>query len=201
VEFPNYRLLDATYYLLGFLAWVRWGKTRKASRPCSPWCVAATATATRSAASPGRSTGMNRGPLPDAYSGLHAHQEGLQVPGRNVTRVGEMHFDAGELAPAISAYSRVAVPSKDSPYYDKGHLQVAWSYYRDNRFPDAIREFDNLVKWADSKKAAGDQVRIGSAPRGWCSTWASASPSLTGTAIPCPTRKPDLRTEVARGFR
>jgi len=38
------------------------------------------------------------------------------------------------LAPAISAYSRV-LAFKDSPYYDKAIYKLAWSYYRDNRFP------------------------------------------------------------------
>src|SRR5262249_44882047 len=28
---------------------------------------------------------------------------------------------------------------------------------RDNRFPEAVREFDKLVRWADEKKAGGDK--------------------------------------------
>src|SRR5262249_39992484 len=68
----------------------------------------------------------------------------------------EMHFDGGELPLAISAYMRV-LDYKDSSYYDKALYKLAWSYYRDNRFPEAIKEFDNLVRFADEKKAAGDK--------------------------------------------
>ena len=67
-----------------------------------------------------------------------------------------MHFDSGELAQAIPAYSRV-LQFKDSSYFDKALYKLAWSYYRDNRFQEAIREFDGLVKWADAKKASGDK--------------------------------------------
>ena len=58
---------------------------------------------------------------------------------------------------AIAAFKRV-LAFKDSPYYDRALYKLAWSYYRDNRFPEAVREFDNLVKYADSRKAAGQKV-------------------------------------------
>ena len=47
---------------------------------------------------------------------------------------------------------------KDSPYYDRALYKLAWSYYRDNRFPEAVREFDNLVRFADTRTAAGQKV-------------------------------------------
>ena len=47
---------------------------------------------------------------------------------------------------------------KDSPYYDRALYKLAWSYYRDNRFPEAVREFDNLVKYADARTEAGQKV-------------------------------------------
>ena len=72
------------------------------------------------------------------------------------TRIGEMHFDAAELPQAISAYTRV-LEFTDSTYYDKALYKLAWSYYRDNRFVEAIKEFDRLVKWADAKKSSGDK--------------------------------------------
>ena len=67
-----------------------------------------------------------------------------------------MHFDAAELPQAISAYSQV-LEFKDSSYYDKALYKLAWSYYRDNHFVEAIKEFDRLVKWADDKKSSGDK--------------------------------------------
>ena len=155
VEFPNYRLLDATYYLLGFclgeMGQEPEGKQALLAlvcsnryRPLDPPAPAA------------KSTGMNKGPLADTYQDCTPIKKDSKFLAETWTRVGEMHFDAGELALAISAYSRV-LAFKDSAYYDKAIYKLAWSYYRDNRFPEAIREFDNLVKWADGKKASGDK--------------------------------------------
>ena len=74
------------------------------------------------------------------------------------TRVGEFHFDnPNELRLAIAAFRKV-LTFKDSPYYDRAMYKLAWSYYRDNRFPEAVREFDNLVKYADARTAAGQKV-------------------------------------------
>jgi len=155
VEFPNYRLLDATYYLLGFclgeMGQEPEGKQALLAlvcsnqyRPLDPPPAAA------------KSTGLDKGPLVDTYKDCTPIKKDSKFLPETWTRVGEMHFDAGELALAISAYSRV-LAFKESAYYDKAIYKLAWSYYRDNRFPEAIREFDNLVKWADSKKAAGDK--------------------------------------------
>src|SRR5262249_2849237 len=36
--------------------------------------------------------------------------------------------------------------------YDKALYKLAWSYYRADRFPDAIQRFDELVKWSDEHK-------------------------------------------------
>jgi len=155
VEFPTYRLLDATYYLLGFclgeMGQEAEGKQALLALVCSNHYRPLDPPAP-----PARSTGMNRGPLPDAYQDCVPIKKDSKFLAEAWTRVGEMHFDSGELALAISAYSRV-LAFKDSAYYDKAIYKLAWSYYRDNRFPDAIREFDNLVKWADGKKAAGDK--------------------------------------------
>ena len=155
VEFPNYRLLDATYYLLGFCLG-EMGQEAEGKQALLALVCSNRYRPLDPPPPPARSTGMSRGPLPDAYQDCTPIKKDSKFLAETWTRVGEMHFDAGELAPAISAYSRV-LAFKDSPYYDKAIYKLAWSYYRDNRFPDAIREFDNLVKWADGKKAAGDK--------------------------------------------
>jgi tetratricopeptide (TPR) repeat protein len=82
------------------------------------------------------------------------------------TRIGEHHFDRGELEPAIYAYSQV-LPFKDSPYFDKALYKLAWSYYRADRFPEAVRRFDELVVLAD-RKQHGDatEKKEGSSLRG-----------------------------------
>ena len=82
------------------------------------------------------------------------------------TRIGEHHFDRGELEPAIYAYSQV-LPFPDSPYFDKALYKLAWSYYRADRFAEAVRRFDELVVLAD-KKRLGDaaEKKEGSSLRG-----------------------------------
>jgi hypothetical protein len=155
VEFPSYRLLDAAYYLLGFclgeMGLEAEGRQALLAltcanryRPLDPPPPAAPA---------GSST---RGPLTDIYKDCEPVKKDSKFLPEAWTRVGEMHFDSAELAQAISAYSRV-LQFKDSAYYDKALYKLAWSYYRDNRFVEAIREFDGLVKWADAKKATGDK--------------------------------------------
>ena len=155
VEFPNYRLLDATYYLLGFCL----GEMGQDAEARQALLALVCANQYRPLDPPSKlpvSTGSTKSALVDFYKECTPIKKESKFLPEAWTRVGEMHFDAAELAYAISAYGRV-LQFKDSPYYDKAIYKLAWSYYRDNRFIDAIREFDGLVKWADSKKAAGDK--------------------------------------------
>jgi len=154
-EFPNYRLLDATYYLLGFCLG-EMGQDPEARQALLALVCANQYKPLDKPAERKPSTGLSKGPLVDYYKDCTPIKKDSKFLPESWTRVGEMHFDAAELGWAISAYGRV-LAFKDSSYYDKAIYKLAWSYYRDNRFIDAIREFDGLVKWADSKKAAGDK--------------------------------------------
>ena len=153
-EFPNYRLLDAAYYLLGFclgemgqepqarqamLALVCANKFKPMDPPDLPkFCK------------PDK-------PDDDPYLDCKPVKDSKFIP-EAWTRIGEFHFDSpNELRLAIAAFKRV-LEFKDSPYYDRALYKLAWSYYRDNRFPDAVRQFDNLVIYADKRKAAGQKV-------------------------------------------
>ncbi len=156
-EFPNYRLLDAAVYLLGFclgemgndaeakqaLLALTCGNRFKPLDPPPP-------------TNPNAASASTRGPLTDTYNGCEPIKKDSKFVPEAWTRIGEMHFDNGELPLAISAYQRV-LDYKESSYYDKALYKLAWSYYRDNRFPEAIKGFDDLVKYADDKKAAGDK--------------------------------------------
>lgn len=158
IEFPNYRLLDAAIYLLGFCL----GEMGK--EPEAKQALLALTCANRykpldspPPAQPALGGGAStRGPVVDTYKDCTPVMKDSKFLPEAWTRVGEMHFDAAELALAISAYGRV-LQFKDSAYYDKALYKLAWSYYRDNRFPEAVKEFDNLVKFADEKKASGDK--------------------------------------------
>ncbi|MBK8012227.1 MAG: tetratricopeptide repeat protein [Deltaproteobacteria bacterium] len=70
------------------------------------------------------------------------------------TRIGEIYFDASDRASlemAISAYLEVQ-RFPESPYYDKALYKVAWTYYRLDRFSDAVAAFIQLVDYADRQK-------------------------------------------------
>lgn len=77
-------------------------------------------------------------------------------------RIGEYHFDYNELDEAISAYTQ-ALNYPENAYYDKALYKLAWSYYRNDRFEDAIATFKDLVQYADDKKAetgkSGSELR------------------------------------------
>src|SRR5205814_10413160 len=64
------------------------------------------------------------------------------------------HFDKNErkeVEQAIQAYAKV-LKYKDSPYYDKALYKIAWSYYRLDKYPEAVKSFIELVQYADDQK-------------------------------------------------
>lgn len=196
VDFPNYRLLDAAYYLLGFchsemgqepeakqvlLALTCSNKYRPLDPP-EPIKEAAATTGGR--------------PLKDVYGECKPVRPDSKFLAEAWTRVGEIHFDNGELEEAISAYTRV-LAFKDSSYYDKALYKLAWSYYRDNRFQKAIDEFDLLVKYADERKLKGES--FGSDLRPEAIQYLSVSfaePDWDGDTLP----DPDTGIQRARRF-
>lgn len=81
------------------------------------------------------------------------------------TRIGEIHFDGNDaesLEKAISAYRKVQ-QFPDSPYYDKALYKIAWTYYRLDRYDEAVTSFVELVDYADQQKAktgiSGSELR------------------------------------------
>jgi TolA-binding protein len=66
-------------------------------------------------------------------------------------RIGEYHFDYNQIDQAIAAYAN-ALNYPDNAFYDKALYKLAWSYYRGDRFEEAIAAFKDLVRYADKKK-------------------------------------------------
>ena len=155
VDFPNYRLLDAAYYLLGFCLGEMGQEAEGKQALLALTCANQYRPLDPPPPAPKPGARPVAGPA-DPYRTCQPVRKDSKFVPEAWTRIGEMHFDAAELPQAISAYTRV-LTYKDSPYYDKALYKLAWSYYRDNRFIEAIREFDGLVKWADQRKAAGDK--------------------------------------------
>lgn len=160
-DYPSYRNSDGAHYLLGYCLGEmgQEAESRQAFlglvchnkyAPLEPPPVI------------DRKTARTQNP----YTGCTPLQGESRFLAEAWTRIGEHHFDRGELEPAIYAYSQV-LPFTDSPYFDKALYKLAWSYYRADRFPEAVRRFDELVVLAD-RKQRGDAVekKEGSSLRG-----------------------------------
>jgi tetratricopeptide (TPR) repeat protein len=77
-------------------------------------------------------------------------------------RIGEYYFDAlnepEALTKAAQAYE-AAIRNRTHPLYDKALYKLGWTYYRMDRFEDAVARFLRLVDAYDAKapsEAAGD---------------------------------------------
>ena len=161
-EFPSYRFLDAAYYLLGFClgemgedqqaqagaARARLLEPIQAARHAGADAEAVAARAGRAATPPTRTS--TRSARRSGRSRSSSPRRGRASASSTSTTRTSCEF-------AIAAFRKV-LTFKDSPYYDRALYKLAWSYYRDNRFPEAVREFDNLVKYADARTAAGQKV-------------------------------------------
>ena len=63
-------------------------------------------------------------------------------------RVGEYYFDQGMLDEARDAYAE-SMQFKESRFYDKALYKLAWTYYRQDNFDEAIKRFEELVEYSD----------------------------------------------------
>jgi tetratricopeptide (TPR) repeat protein len=161
-RFPQYRLVDGAYYLLGWCLGEmnKEGEALQAMRalvcinkfkPLEP------------PQPPNPSKGKSHGKVEDPYTTCEPVKKDSRFLPEAWTRVGEFHFDNSELELAIAAYQRV-LNYPDSAYYDKALYKLAWAYYRADNYPEAIKRFDDLVVFSDKKKAEsgneGSDLRV-----------------------------------------
>ncbi len=150
-RFPNYRLVDGAYYLLGWCLGEmnQEGESLQAFRSlvCSNKYNALDPPAPPQP-SKGRGGFIEVDPYKDC---VPVKTESRFLP-EAWTRVGEFHFDNSELELAIAAYQRV-LQFKDSAYFDKALYKLAWSFYRADNYPESVKRFDELVVYSDKKKA------------------------------------------------
>jgi tetratricopeptide (TPR) repeat protein len=151
-RFPSYRLIDGAYYLLGWCLGEmnKEGESLQAMRalvcgnkykPLDP------------AEPPQPSKGrIGNRKFENPYAECVPVKKDSRFLPEAWTRVGEYHFDNSELELAIAAYTRV-LQFTDSPYFDKALYKLAWSNYRADNYPEAIKRFDELVVFSDRKKA------------------------------------------------
>ena len=151
VEFPKYRLIDGAYYLLGYCM----GEMNQEPEARQAFLALSCTNKHRALdppAPPRPSRGRHTGSVDDPYKDCKPISEQSRFVPEAWTRIGEYHFDANELELAIYAYARV-LKYKESPYFDKALYKLAWSYYRADKYPEAIRNFDDLIKFSDARKS------------------------------------------------
>lgn len=68
--------------------------------------------------------------------------------------IGEIHFNFAELPEAIRAYKEV-VKDQESQYYMGAYYKLAWTYYRNDQYEDAVQHFKRLVQYSDRRKEEG----------------------------------------------
>jgi len=185
-DFPDYRLRDGAYYLLGFclsetghealgnqafLSLVCSNKYRPPLVDEAPTPVAPEPMddALGSARRVTMDTLGGRGAeVPKVSEQVYANCTPLNPKSKFISeawiRIGEYHFDENQLPQAIAAYRHViSLGSKKNAYFDEALYKLAWTYYRADRFTEAINNFDKLVVYSDKEE---DRTgKIGSAMR------------------------------------
>jgi tetratricopeptide (TPR) repeat protein len=161
-RFPNYRLVDGAYYLLAYCLGDM-NKEQEALQVLRGLTCSNKYKPLDAPEPPNPSKGKGHTKVEDPYSTCEPIKKDSRFLPEAWTRVGEFHFDNSELELAIAAYQRV-LKFPESPYYDKALYKLAWSYYRADNYPEAIKRFDDLVVFSDKKKAEsgaeGSDLRV-----------------------------------------
>jgi len=165
-EWPTYRFIDGAYYLLGFclaeMGELQLGNQALLALVCRnkyepPVRYAPSAGEPAPTLAPAKVDGKD-------YTDCRPLAPTSRFNPEAWVRIGEYHFDENELTAAITAYRKVIdLGPKGNAYYDEALYKLAWTYYRADRFPDAIKNFDELVLFADRELErtgkAGSEMR------------------------------------------
>ncbi|PTL79218.1 tetratricopeptide repeat protein [Vitiosangium sp. GDMCC 1.1324] len=100
-----------------------------------------------------------------AYQQLIAHYPASRFTTEAWVRIGEYYFDAYNdpqaLPRAAEAYE-AAIRDTSHPLYDKALYKLGWTYYRMDRFDEAVDRFIALVDFYEAQRAAkGDEASGG----------------------------------------
>lgn len=100
----------------------------------------------------------------EAYQALIARYPKSKFTTEAWVRIGEYYFDAynepDALTQAANAYER-ATEDKSHPLYDKALYKLGWTYYRMDRFDDAVDRFLALVDYYEAKARERKDEEVG----------------------------------------
>ena len=149
-DYPGYRNIDGANYLLGYCL----GEMGREDEAKQAFLGLVCENKYRPLDAPVRlDRAAQKG---DPYAGCQPRKGDSRFLAETWTRIGEHHFDRGELGPALASYTNVmAYP--ESPYFDKALYKLAWTQYRADRYAEAVKRFDELVVLADKRRGAGKE--------------------------------------------
>lgn len=167
IRYPTYRHVDGALYLLGFclnevgefeearVAWLHLVCSNRFQYE-GPLAREESDDADHPASTLALRDAEEEGPFVDPYTSCQPVVAESHFLDETWLRVGEYHFEydysAHGLEMAITCY-RNAMRDPESVFYDKALYKLAWSYYRADRYIDAIRHFAMLVEYADERRA------------------------------------------------
>jgi len=164
--YPSWERLDDALYLLGY-AFYETGQFESARLAflclvCSNEYEYRGPVAEPQTSNSGFEGGQDRvEPFVDPYSDCAPALEGSESLQEAWLRVGEHHFDFDYtrygLDRAISAY-RHALEQREGRHTHLAMYKLAWSYYRLDRYPDAIRTFIQLIEHYDESGSSIETV-------------------------------------------
>jgi tetratricopeptide (TPR) repeat protein len=140
-QWPGYRHLDGALYLLGYCL----SETGRGEEAKRSWLALVCASRTTVASA-------------EPYAGCEPIVPDSALLAEVWFRLGEHDFDdaaTDALPAALDAYRRV-LAWRDSPFVDEALYKLAWSHYRAEQYPEAIRRFTELLDLAES---GGSELR------------------------------------------
>jgi tetratricopeptide (TPR) repeat protein len=159
-QFPNYRQTPSTLYLLAY-----YGKTTDERRSLQIFLALACANKykwdAKPAPAPTRAEALKRvesKTLRDPYNDCQPYPNAEVELVRHawVRGIADYHFTVpGEVDDGIAAYLKVAEGGKESKLYAEALYKLAWSYYKRDKLPEAIKRFDQSVVLYDQIVAQG----------------------------------------------
>ncbi|MBN2803161.1 MAG: tetratricopeptide repeat protein [Deltaproteobacteria bacterium] len=169
-KYPDYENTDGAYYLLGYclkeegkdeearLAWLNLVCPNKYKY--DPVAIAKEK-AERDSGATNPSASLNVGE-PSDNTGVFVNPFAQCTPVVKNSRfffeswwlIGNYHFDFDTskygVETAIAAYEKL-ITDKNHKFYDKGLYKLAWSYYKADMYPEAVKTFAEVVNFSDKQ--------------------------------------------------
>ncbi len=142
-QFPTYVHSDAALYMLALL------RFEEENFDAARQALLALACASRHAPPPADgSTAAIPSFRPGDYDNCQPRRPGSKYIAEAWLRVGEMHYDMDELAPALAAYTEAASDT-NGQFFDEALIRIAWTLYLQRNFAASAEKLDEYVRFVE----------------------------------------------------